>query len=146
MLSILKISAMLAPIPTLTPLLRRLIVTVGLMTTDAPADGEDIGTHSILMDIQGTEDHYGDMDFKVAGTAEGITAIQVSRIFFSFCSYRCFRLLTMPWCSLFRFWLFSSGVRYFYCCCNLAVMPLFFINFRFRAFFVVVPCVLFSSL
>ncbi len=50
---------------------------VGLMTTDAPADGKDIGPHSILMDIQGTEDHYGDMDFKVAGTAEGITAIQV---------------------------------------------------------------------
>lgn len=52
-------------------------VVVGLMTTDAPADGEDIGPHSILMDIQGTEDHYGDMDFKVAGTATGITAIQV---------------------------------------------------------------------
>lgn len=47
------------------------------MTTDAPADGEEIGPHSILMDIQGTEDHYGDMDFKVAGTATGITAIQV---------------------------------------------------------------------
>lgn len=47
------------------------------MTTDAPADGEDIGEYCVLMDIQGTEDHYGDMDFKVAGTAEGITAIQV---------------------------------------------------------------------
>ncbi|CAM9125566.1 unnamed protein product [Ectocarpus sp. 4 AP-2014] len=52
-------------------------ISVGLMTTDAPADGEDIGPHSILMDIQGTEDHYGDMDFKVAGTATGITAIQL---------------------------------------------------------------------
>lgn len=50
---------------------------VGLMTTDAPADGDDIGPYAILMDIQGTEDHYGDMDFKVAGTAAGITAIQV---------------------------------------------------------------------
>eukprot|EP00752_Nemacystus_decipiens_P016799 g15035.t1 len=52
-------------------------ISVGLMTTDAPAGGEDIGEYSILMDIQGTEDHYGDMDFKVAGTAEGITAIQL---------------------------------------------------------------------
>ncbi|TET43959.1 polyribonucleotide nucleotidyltransferase [candidate division TA06 bacterium] len=31
----------------------------------------------ILTDIAGAEDHYGDMDFKVAGTAEGITAIQL---------------------------------------------------------------------
>ncbi|MFC5472066.1 polyribonucleotide nucleotidyltransferase [Cohnella suwonensis] len=36
------------------------------------------GDHtSILTDIQGMEDHLGDMDFKVAGTAEGITAIQM---------------------------------------------------------------------
>jgi polyribonucleotide nucleotidyltransferase len=36
------------------------------------------GDHvSILTDIQGIEDHLGDMDFKVAGTAEGITAIQM---------------------------------------------------------------------
>jgi polyribonucleotide nucleotidyltransferase len=33
--------------------------------------------YSILTDIQGMEDHYGDMDFKVAGTAEGITALQM---------------------------------------------------------------------
>lgn len=31
----------------------------------------------ILTDIQGLEDHYGDMDFKVAGTVEGITAMQM---------------------------------------------------------------------
>lgn len=31
----------------------------------------------ILTDIQGLEDHYGDMDFKVAGTREGITALQM---------------------------------------------------------------------
>ncbi|MNB89254.1 Polyribonucleotide nucleotidyltransferase [compost metagenome] len=37
-------------------------------------DGEHI---SILTDIQGMEDHLGDMDFKVAGTAEGVTAIQM---------------------------------------------------------------------
>ena len=33
--------------------------------------------YSILTDIQGMEDHLGDMDFKVAGTANGITAIQM---------------------------------------------------------------------
>ncbi len=33
--------------------------------------------YSILSDIQGLEDHLGDMDFKVAGTAEGITAFQL---------------------------------------------------------------------
>ncbi|HNV34381.1 MAG TPA: polyribonucleotide nucleotidyltransferase [Bacillota bacterium] len=36
--------------------------------------GEDF---TILTDIQGIEDHLGDMDFKVAGTADGITAIQM---------------------------------------------------------------------
>ena len=34
-------------------------------------------TYSILTDIAGAEDHYGDMDFKVAGTREGITALQM---------------------------------------------------------------------
>ena len=34
-------------------------------------------TYSVLTDIQGMEDHYGDMDFKVAGTREGITALQM---------------------------------------------------------------------
>ena len=38
---------------------------------------EKTGTISILTDIQGLEDFLGDMDFKVAGTAEGITAIQM---------------------------------------------------------------------
>ncbi len=33
--------------------------------------------YAILSDIQGMEDHLGDMDFKVAGTAEGITALQM---------------------------------------------------------------------
>lgn len=33
--------------------------------------------YALLTDILGTEDHYGDMDFKVAGTADGITAIQL---------------------------------------------------------------------
>jgi polyribonucleotide nucleotidyltransferase len=35
------------------------------------------GKFAILSDIQGIEDHLGDMDFKVAGTAEGITAFQL---------------------------------------------------------------------
>ncbi|WP_138158927.1 polyribonucleotide nucleotidyltransferase [Peptoniphilus catoniae] len=38
---------------------------------------EKEGTVKILTDIQGLEDHFGDMDFKVAGTREGITAIQM---------------------------------------------------------------------
>jgi polyribonucleotide nucleotidyltransferase len=38
--------------------------------------GEDM-KYSILTDIAGAEDHYGDMDFKVAGTREGITALQM---------------------------------------------------------------------
>jgi polyribonucleotide nucleotidyltransferase len=33
--------------------------------------------HAILSDIAGAEDHYGDMDFKVAGTRNGITALQM---------------------------------------------------------------------
>lgn len=33
--------------------------------------------YSVLTDIQGPEDHYGDMDFKVAGTKSGITAVQM---------------------------------------------------------------------
>jgi polyribonucleotide nucleotidyltransferase len=38
---------------------------------------EQTGKHAILSDIAGAEDHYGDMDFKVAGTTEGITALQM---------------------------------------------------------------------
>jgi polyribonucleotide nucleotidyltransferase len=35
------------------------------------------GKYAILTDIAGAEDHYGDMDFKVAGTREGVTALQM---------------------------------------------------------------------
>ena len=45
-------------------------ISVGLVT------GED-GNYVTLTDIQGLEDHVGDMDFKVAGTTDGITAIQL---------------------------------------------------------------------
>lgn len=38
------------------------------------SDGEN---YTILTDIQGLEDHFGDMDFKVAGTKDGITALQM---------------------------------------------------------------------
>ncbi|WOO89068.1 polyribonucleotide nucleotidyltransferase [Mollicutes bacterium LVI A0075] len=39
--------------------------------------GDDEGSYTILTDIQGLEDHLGDMDFKVAGTNDGICAIQM---------------------------------------------------------------------
>jgi polyribonucleotide nucleotidyltransferase len=38
---------------------------------------EQSGKYAVLSDIAGAEDHYGDMDFKVAGSAEGITALQM---------------------------------------------------------------------
>jgi polyribonucleotide nucleotidyltransferase len=38
---------------------------------------EKTGKYAVLTDIAGAEDHYGDMDFKVAGTANGITALQM---------------------------------------------------------------------
>ncbi|HEV3140286.1 MAG TPA: polyribonucleotide nucleotidyltransferase [Vicinamibacterales bacterium] len=38
---------------------------------------ETSGKYAVLSDIAGAEDHYGDMDFKVAGTAAGITALQM---------------------------------------------------------------------
>ncbi|MFH1841265.1 MAG: polyribonucleotide nucleotidyltransferase [Candidatus Nealsonbacteria bacterium] len=45
-------------------------IAMGLMSNE-------IGEYKILTDIQGPEDHYGDMDFKVAGTKKGITAMQM---------------------------------------------------------------------
>ncbi|NLL65134.1 MAG: polyribonucleotide nucleotidyltransferase [Clostridiaceae bacterium] len=47
-------------------------ISCGLMTNNG-----DLNDHLVFMDIQGIEDFYGDMDFKVAGTTEGITSIQV---------------------------------------------------------------------
>ncbi|HEY3381676.1 MAG TPA: polyribonucleotide nucleotidyltransferase [Vicinamibacterales bacterium] len=38
---------------------------------------ESTGKYAVLTDIAGAEDHYGDMDFKVTGTTEGITALQM---------------------------------------------------------------------
>jgi polyribonucleotide nucleotidyltransferase len=52
------------------PLLRPVAgIAMGLVT-----DGEK---HAVLTDIQGLEDHLGDMDFKVAGTVNGATALQM---------------------------------------------------------------------
>ncbi len=38
---------------------------------------EETGKYHVLTDIQGWEDHYGDMDFKVAGTKDGVNALQM---------------------------------------------------------------------
>jgi polyribonucleotide nucleotidyltransferase len=38
---------------------------------------EDDGSYHILTDMQGTEDFYGDMDFKIVGTRDGVTAVQM---------------------------------------------------------------------
>jgi polyribonucleotide nucleotidyltransferase len=45
-------------------------IAMGLMSNDK-------GDYKVLTDLQGPEDHYGDMDFKVAGTPDGINAIQL---------------------------------------------------------------------
>lgn len=45
-------------------------ISVGLVS-------DDNGRYKLLTDILGEEDHFGDMDFKIAGTTEGITAIQL---------------------------------------------------------------------
>ncbi len=45
-------------------------IAMGLMSSSS-------GKYKVLTDIQGPEDHYGDMDFKVAGTKEGVNAIQM---------------------------------------------------------------------
>ena len=46
-------------------------IAMGLITS------EDLTQEQVITDIQGIEDFFGDMDFKVAGTTEGITSIQV---------------------------------------------------------------------
>lgn len=53
-------------------------IAMGLITRD-PSRSPDNETnpYTILTDIQGLEDHFGDMDFKCAGTANGITALQM---------------------------------------------------------------------
>ncbi len=62
------LSLMAAGVPIKAPVAG---ISVGLVTGDADDD------YLILTDIQGLEDFFGDMDFKVAGTHKGITAIQM---------------------------------------------------------------------
>lgn len=62
------LSLMAAGIPIKRPVAG---ISVGLVTGDTDDDFIEI------TDIQGVEDFFGDMDFKVAGTSEGITAIQM---------------------------------------------------------------------
>jgi len=51
-------------------------IAMGLMVKSEERGIVD-GEYVVLTDIQGLEDHIGDMDFKVAGTADGITAVQM---------------------------------------------------------------------
>merc|ERR1712127_587011 len=54
-------------------------ISVGLVVRDDIDSSllEDENSYSILVDITGTEDHYGEMDLKTAGTHHGITAMQL---------------------------------------------------------------------
>ncbi|CNK02461.1 polyribonucleotide nucleotidyltransferase [Streptococcus agalactiae] len=60
-----------------------LALMAGGVPIKAPVAGIAMGlisdgtNYTVLTDIQGLEDHFGDMDFKVAGTREGITALQM---------------------------------------------------------------------
>ena len=53
-------------------------IAMGLITNDPTRSPDKETNHyTILTDIQGLEDHFGDMDFKCAGTAKGVTALQM---------------------------------------------------------------------
>ncbi|MCI8618444.1 MAG: polyribonucleotide nucleotidyltransferase, partial [Clostridia bacterium] len=62
------LSLMAAGVPIKSPVAG---IAMGLI------ESEDKKKHTILTDIQGLEDHMGDMDFKVAGTRKGICALQM---------------------------------------------------------------------
>lgn len=61
-------SLMAAGVPIKAPVAG---IAMGLIMND------ETGKYTVLTDIQGMEDHFGDMDFKVAGTTKGITALQM---------------------------------------------------------------------
>ena len=61
-------SLMVAGVPIKAPVAG---IAMGLIMDD------NSGKYTVLTDIQGMEDHFGDMDFKVAGTKNGITALQM---------------------------------------------------------------------
>lgn len=63
-----SMSLMAAGVPIKAPVAG---IAMGLIMND------DTGAYTVLTDIQGMEDHFGDMDFKVAGTRDGITALQM---------------------------------------------------------------------
>ena len=63
-------SLMAAGVPIKAPVAG---IAMGLITDNGDCNGK----YTILTDIQGLEDHMGDMDFKVAGTRKGITALQM---------------------------------------------------------------------
>ncbi len=62
-----SLSLMDAGIPIKSPVAG---IAMGLVSNDQ-------GKYAVLTDIEGIEDNYGDMDFKVAGTTEGITGVQM---------------------------------------------------------------------
>ncbi|MBI2830115.1 MAG: polyribonucleotide nucleotidyltransferase [Chloroflexi bacterium] len=62
-----SLSLMDAGVPTKAPVAG---IAMGLVTNDK-------GDYRILTDIEGVEDFYGDMDFKVAGTSQGVNALQM---------------------------------------------------------------------
>ena len=61
-------SLMAAGVPIKAPVAG---IAMGLIMDD------NSGKYTVLTDIQGMEDHFGDMDFKIAGTKNGITALQM---------------------------------------------------------------------
>ena len=63
-------SLMAAGVPIKAPVAG---IAMGLITENGDCNGK----YTILTDIQGLEDHMGDMDFKVSGTRKGITALQM---------------------------------------------------------------------
>ena len=63
-------SLMAAGVPIKAPVAG---IAMGLITEDGTCNSK----YTILTDIQGLEDHMGDMDYKVAGTRQGITALQM---------------------------------------------------------------------
>jgi polyribonucleotide nucleotidyltransferase len=52
-------------------------IAMGLMTYEGYNSGKKDSDFKVLTDIQGPEDHYGDMDLKVAGTKDGVNALQM---------------------------------------------------------------------
>jgi polyribonucleotide nucleotidyltransferase len=52
-------------------------IAMGLMMATKADGSSDVSNYKVLTDIQGPEDHHGDMDLKIAGTDDGITGMQM---------------------------------------------------------------------